>query len=163
MKQSLIIISVFVVLMAGTFLWYTKVDAPATPQESEIVNPNEFGTYARFFDWPPAVQHLAEPYTCTEAGASTSRAGKTIRKVISDREYCVTEIVEGAAGSMYTQYAYATRDGEGTLIATFSTKLVQCENYDDPQKSDCKRAQSIFNPDLSIHQFISEELASPKD
>lgn len=99
-------------------------------------------------DWPPKVQITDGPFTCTEAGTETGQAGQTSRQTIDGRDYCVTRESEGAAGSTYTQYAYATKLPQlpnKTVIFTFSLRFVQCDNYDEPQKTSCKEERASFD------------------
>lgn len=110
-------------------------------------------TYIHTQDWPPQVQVLNKPFTCTEAGSETARAGKTEKRLVDNRGYCRTSIVEGAAGSIYTQYAYAfPKDGK-TAIFTFSLRAVQCANYDDPQKTVCENERSAFDLDSTVDRM----------
>lgn len=66
--------------------------------------------YITTVDWPPKVQTLNQSFSCTEAGVETQRAGQTKQVIVNDTTYCVTKNTEGAAGSVYTQYAYALGD-----------------------------------------------------
>lgn len=121
--------------------------------------------YVTTVDWPPAAQVVKSTiFTCTQAGSATAQAGKTEMRTVNGHPYCVTEVTEGAAGSVYTQYAYASkRAGGNTVILTFSLRRVQCGNYDDPQKSACTTAQANFNTDTlmdSIFQTVT--LSAPQ-
>ena len=106
-------------------------------------------TYINTVDWPPLVSLNRGPFTCTEAGTETSRAGETKKQTINGRIYCVTKVTEGAAGSTYTQYAYAFVDdriGEGLVpTLTFSLRFVQCANYDGAQKTACENERAAFD------------------
>lgn len=104
-------------------------------------------TYIRALDWPPQVQVTEGPFECTEAGNEIERAGRTELRRVDDRAYCVTKLAEGAAGSVYTQYAYAFEKAGKVSIFTFSTRAVQCANYDDPQKSMCEGERETFDID----------------
>ena len=98
-------------------------------------------------DWPPELQILNEPFSCTEAGSEIARAGRTEKRMVDNRTYCVTKISEGAAGSIYTQYAYAFPKNEGSAIFTFSLRSVQCANYDEPAKRECENERTSFDMD----------------
>jgi len=116
--------------------------------------PRELGTkYLHPMDWPPMVQILNTPISCTEAGTETSRAGETSLDSINGRQYCVTKVTEGAAGSIYTQYAYAFAKSGKVAILTFSLHFVQCQNYEDPQKTECITERNVFNIDQIIDQI----------
>lgn len=104
--------------------------------------------YVTMTDWPPALQVLIEPLECTEAGAPEDRAGATQEKTIEGRVFCVTEVAEGAAGSIYHQYAYTTDIDGATFVYTFSVRMPQCHNYDAPESEQCAEAQQSFDPDI---------------
>lgn len=110
--------------------------------------------YISTVDWPPQVQITPEPFTCTSAGDVIDRAGKTEEKVINGTQYCVSEISEGAAGSIYHQYAYGFELGESTVYLTASLRFVQCANYDEPEQSDCKNEQETFEIDTLMDRIV---------
>ena len=109
--------------------------------------------YINAVDWPPSVQFQNEPLVCNEAGSETDSAGRTEELTIEGRVYCVTQITEGAAGSVYTQYAYAFEKDGKTVIFTFSLQMMQCENYDEPRKSECNLEQAAFSADGLIDRI----------
>lgn len=111
-----------------------------------IKYPEDFGTkYLSAFDWPPQIQILNQKYSCSLGGIDTQRAGQTSSQTINGHAYCITKVVEGAAGSMYTQYAFAFPKDNRTVILTFSTRQPQCDNYDDPEKTLCKNERDSFD------------------
>lgn len=97
--------------------------------------------------WPPKVQVLNKPFTCVEGGSQILQNGQTLKQMINDRQYCVTKESEGAAGSIYTNYAYAFSNEGKTIIFTVTLQAVQCANYDDPQKTECEKERGSFNID----------------
>lgn len=106
--------------------------------------------YINTVDWPPEITTLDKSYSCNQAGEVTQRARKTEEKSIDGKKYCVTEEDEGAAGSIYHQYAYKTSYGNKSRIMTFSLRQVQCGNYPEPQKTECAREQAGFDINKSI-------------
>lgn len=106
--------------------------------------------YISAFDWPPQAQILNQAFSCIEGGSEIARAGRTEKRVINNREYCVTKLSEGAAGSIYEQYAYAFELGVKKVILTFSLRLVQCGNYSEAQMAECNKERSEFNIDNII-------------
>ncbi len=138
---------------SGTEGWKTSTDSKSGVS---FLYPEDLGTtYITTVDWPPMVQLLNEPFSCTEAGTATAQAGKTEERVINGASYCVTTEAEGAAGSTYLQYAYAKDIGGKTLILTFTTREVQCANYDDPQKTQCEDERGTFSIDQIIGRIFS--------
>lgn len=111
--------------------------------------------YMHPVDWPPKVQVLNEAFACSDAGLETGRAGKTEKRTVGSHTYCVTSINEGAAGSTYTQYAYAMQKAEKVVILTFSIQAVQCGNYNDPQKTECQNERNSFNIDNVIDPIFT--------
>jgi|GEM_PF-84749 len=110
--------------------------------------------YIHAVDWPPQVQVLSEPFACLEAGSEIARSGQTIKRMVDDRIYCLTKESEGAAGSVYTNYAYAfPLDDSKTVIFTFSLRAVQCANYDEPRKTACENERSSFDLDSMIDRM----------
>jgi len=114
--------------------------------------------YIHTQDWPPQIQVLNETFTCTEAGVETARAGQTLKRTVDNRTYCVTKVTEGAAGSIYNQYAYAfqadippTPEASArqsmTVIFTFSLRTVQCGNYNEAERKACEGEHETFDLD----------------
>ncbi len=117
--------------------------------------PETFGTtYIHPVDWPPRVAIVSEPFRCTEAGSAIDRAGKTSERVVNGRTYCVTEKTEGAAGSIYTLYAFAAPADGKTVVYTFSTRAVQCANYDNPQQAACLQERERFAVDAIVDSIV---------
>lgn len=129
--------------------WQTYTGDEATFQYPETVGTS----YISETDWPPQIQVIDESFSCTEAGDQYARGGRTERRVIGGQEYCVTAAAEGAAGSMYIQYAYAFPRNDGTAILTFSLRFVQCANYDGAEQQSCERERDAFGIDSIVHQI----------
>ena len=138
-------------------LWKTATSNGITFQYPETL----LTTYINTQDWPPQIQVLNEPFNCTEVGSETARAGKTEKRLVDDREYCRTSIVEGAAGSIYTQYAYAfplystgsTQADRKTAIFTFTTRATQCGNYDEVERKACEGERETFDLDSVVDRM----------
>jgi len=110
--------------------------------------------YISTVDWPPKVQIQKGPFSCTNGGKETARAGQTLKEIINGKNYCVTKIAEGAAGSIYTEYAYATELQNKVLFFTFTLRAVQCANYEDPQKTACEKERGVFDIDSLIGTIL---------
>ncbi|HYF10351.1 MAG TPA: hypothetical protein VD967_01980 [Candidatus Paceibacterota bacterium] len=100
--------------------------------------PPDLGTsYISVAEWPPRVT-FRDSYSCLA----------TERRVINSREYCVTAVSEGAAGSVYTEYSYAFPRGPRTAVLSFTLRTPQCANYAEPQRSACEAERDSFDPDV---------------
>lgn len=118
--------------------------------------PTQFSTkYIHTVGWPPKITISDTKLVCIESGKEIQYGGITEKKIINDYEYCVTRVVEGAAGSMYTQYSYAKEMKGKTVVLTFTTRAVQCANYDGPQKSECEKERADFNIDEIADGILS--------
>lgn len=117
--------------------------------------PRDLGTeYIHTVDWPPQVRLEEGPFTCERSGTETERAGLTEPKRINGRTYCVSRVTEGAAGSVYTMYAYATPAGNAVLVLTFSLRAVQCGNYDEERRAECESERAAFSVDSTIDKVV---------
>lgn len=112
------------------------------------------GDYVNATDWPPALNIDNAAYSCTEAGEEIDRAGGTDEVTVNGRSYCRTVVAEGAAGSVYRQYAYAFPHEGQTAILTFSVRFPQCSNFDEEEARNCQSEQSDFNPDNLADRIV---------
>ena len=110
--------------------------------------------YISSVDWPPQVQVLDEPFTCTPGGLAIQRSGQTEQRTITNRDYCVTIVTQGAAGSIYTQYAYAFFQDNQTVIFTFTFRATQCGNYDEDQRPECEQERLSFDVDGLVDEMV---------
>jgi hypothetical protein len=116
--------------------------------------PPTLGTqYINTVDWPPKAQLITEAFACHPAGNTTAQGGKTDSITINGHRYCLTEEVEGAAGSTYTQYAYAFPNNDNTIILTFTLRAPQCANYNKPKQTECKTEEASFNINNVVDQI----------
>ncbi len=158
------------ILIAGGFYFVTHT-TPATPTEpTPVVSglktttdsatdisfsyPEKLPyTYISTVDWPPKIQLINKAFTCTPAGSEIVQAGKTESITINGRTYCRTIQSEGAAGSIYTNYAYAFADNNNTIILTFTLRFVQCANYPEPKQTECSAERASFNVEPVVDQI----------
>lgn len=129
--------------------WLTRESVEATFRYPQSLETEYIGNV----DWPPRIQVLTEPYTCTEAGLETDRAGATREVEVEGTEYCVTEVSDAAAGSKYTQYAFARKLAGKIVILTFSLRFSQCANYPDEEKLKCEVEREMFDISSTIHKI----------
>jgi hypothetical protein len=119
--------------------------------------PNPFPlTYVTPVDWPPAVSRTKGSLNCTKNSETTMSGAVTSSstKILNGREYCVFMSSEGAAGSTFTAYEYATAQGASVARVSFTLRTSQCMNYDKPKQSVCKKEQAEFNVDALADQIL---------
>lgn len=150
MKKSIFYsISVIVLIAVLGFIIFNNFNKQKTSDSP--INPVVYDTtlktkYITTPDtiWPPEKTITTDVFSCNENGDEIKLYGKTVLKEINKSNYCITTSSEGAAGSTYTTYKYKKEGMETTFILRF----VQCDNYDDPQKTECKLERSNFDPDI---------------
>ena len=137
------LILLIIISAAGYFIYsQNKVSSLVTPNPNPIsetnvtfVYPLVLATkYIHAVTWPPQVVVTDGPLNCA-------------KRIINSQAYCVTVSSEGAAGSIYTTYAYAFLKNDKVITLNFTLRAVQCDNYDDPQKTECKNERTTFNVD----------------
>ncbi len=118
--------------------------------------PKSIGTkYISPTDWPPKMQVVSQQFVCTEAGSESAPAGITSRATINGHLYCVTRESGGAAGSIYTSYAYARQIAPMKIaVLTFSLRFVQCGNYPDSQMKQCQTERDNFSIDPTVDRIF---------
>jgi hypothetical protein len=95
--------------------------------------------------WPPTAAIVSGTLSCAA----------TDKRMIGDRAYCITRESEGAAGSTFTTFTYATMQGTSVASTTFTLRFPQCMNYDDPQQSACTIEESSYDIDGLADRIIS--------
>ena len=176
MKKPLIFL-VMLVTLATVFLWWHYAESPGVVESTQFENgatttlsvpavaspaaPYTLSdtavatsSYVRLVD-TPQLTVATGTYSCVGAGTTTRQMGQTREVVLNSKTVCATEVAEGAAGSVYHQYAYVTAAPTGELLQyTFTVREVQCMNYDEPQASECVAEQADFNPDTIAAMLI---------
>lgn len=152
----LVLLGLALVAMQATDVRVVNNMATTTPQEDTTpatTTPSLNLTYVTTVDWPPVARLDASAYSCTEAGTPTDRTGETRKVTLDGKEWCRTVVTEGAAGSVFHQYAYTTAEQNQTLAVTFSVRMPQCANYDEPQQTACETEQEAFDPDSVVREL----------
>jgi hypothetical protein len=127
-------------------------------QGTQFLYPNPLPTtYITAQDWPPIVEVVAGAFLCEEGvivgsdGIQKQRA----RTSVDGMEYCVVTSAEGAAGSTYTSYEYATAYNDSVINISFILRTPQCMNYDEPKRSECLSEQAQVPVDEIVHRIAT--------
>ncbi len=130
---------------------FTSTDESATFRYPENLSTN----YIRPQEWPPKLLTIDNAgFSCEEGGLGINgRPGMTIQKKINDIVYCIENVSEGAAGTVYTDYTYTFLKDSKLVKLSFTLAYPQCENYDDPQKTECEQERQTFDLDTLINRI----------
>ena len=84
---------------------------------------------------------------CDETPLESSLPLRISKKEINGQKYCIGASSEGAAGSVYTQYAYTTVIGDNVYLVQFVVRYPSCSNYPDKERKECETERENFNLD----------------
>lgn len=129
--------------------WYVTATLAAQFRHPEKIG----GEYHTATTWPPVVRISDEASSCPEGGDVAASGGKTERRNVGGHEYCVTELHEGAAGSVFVDYAYAFPHGDKTAVMSFGVSFPRCENFDGAEQGVCASEQASFDPDVVVDRM----------
>ncbi len=91
---------------------------------------------------------------CNETPSESSLPLRISKREISGRKYCIGASSEGAAGSVYTQYAYTTVIGDNVYSVRFVARYPNCDNYPDNERAQCKTERETFNLDNLVDSEV---------
>ena len=81
---------------------------------------------------------------------------RLIKKDINGKKYCIGASSEGAAGSVYTEYAYATVINNNVYLTLFLARDVDCNNYPEEEKIECQAERESFNLDNLVDAEVEK-------
>ncbi len=166
-KKSIIVIIILIILAIFVvyFASHVKVAVPTNDVTKNTTGSTLNAKYISTLDgWPPTITVSSGSYTCKQGGNITTGQGETNERLINGREYCVTIVNEGAAGSTYANYTYTTKVGPNIAKSAFVVRFVQCMNYSEPEQTECKYEQATFDPDKAVSAVVENYANSaPKE
>ncbi|EKD23762.1 MAG: hypothetical protein ACD_81C00186G0016 [uncultured bacterium] len=115
-------------------------------------------TYIRAVEWPPLLTTSRDPFSCIEGGLETYRAGKTEKKTVERRTYCVTKTSQETDGSVFTDYVYRTELADVVIAFTTTLQAVHCSNSVEPQKTECENERATFTLDDIMGRVMQSAL-----
>lgn len=161
--DKIYVIITFVIII-GFLLYANLTNDALKTQISELVNSETevfeplTTTFVTAQDWPPVVSVTAELYSCETDGSEDATTIETVERTINNKKYCITTKSEGAAGSIYKTFTYITPQsdmaGSESIKTVFTLRFPQCENYDEPEKTECKNEQENFNPHTIVEPSL---------
>ncbi len=151
MKRKILIIGIAIIIaaIAGVVAWQKFKGA-------SFKYPEKLGTQYIFAqEWPPKLQVIDNAgFSCKQGGLGINgRPGMTIQKKINNIVYCIESVSEGAAGTFYTDYTYTFLKDSKLVKLSFTLAYPQCDNYDDPKKTECEQERQTFDLDTLINRI----------
>jgi tryptophan-rich sensory protein len=106
-------------------------------------------------EWPPIIIVKPGVYSCSETPLEKSSLSEIIsQRLVDDRIYCVDVKHEGAAGSVYSSYAYTTlKDGQ-LVEVSFTLRYPNCSNYDPEPSQACTNEREAFDLDATVDRIV---------
>lgn len=167
-KHRLTFLVIFLVLLLLGLIVMKTFKAPVAVTSDQGSLAQDFGApvlvsginaeYISAVNWPPQVASSSIEFSCEVTPEEGSGAKRVSRKILEDREYCVTAMSEGAAGSVYTDYNYTTKVAGELLSFNFTLRYPSCLNYDNPAQSVCQKERESFNLDAVVSEFVKNYL-----
>ncbi len=149
-RKTLIIgIAIIIAVIAGVVAW--QKFKGATFQYPKNLSTN----YIRPQEWPPKLQIIdGAVFSCEQGGLGINgRPGMTIQKKINNIVYCIDSVSEGTAGTFYTDYIYTFLKDNKLVKLSFTLAYPQCDNYNDPQRTECEQERQTFDLDTLINRI----------
>jgi hypothetical protein len=111
--------------------------------------------YATAAEWPPVVTVRDGTFSCATTPQEVSgMLETTAQRFVDDRTYCVNVTNEGAAGSVYSSYAYTTAKDGKLVEVSFTIRYPNCYNYDDERSRACVREREAFDIDATVDRIV---------
>jgi hypothetical protein len=126
--------------------------------------PEEFSfKYVSFQDWKVSIfDNYSDNFfvvdgeiACEETSPESSFPVRAIKKDINGQLYCIKASSEGAAGSVYTKYAYSTVEDDKIVVVSFIARYPRCTNYSEIQRNECQRERESMDLDQIIFDVIN--------
>lgn len=110
--------------------------------------------YNKEDDFPLGFKIVAGEVDCEEMSLESSLPERVQKKIINNKLYCIRAVSEGAAGSVFTEYDYATVVNDNLVVISFVARYPQCPNYPDPERAECEQERETFNLDLVVDKVL---------
>jgi len=104
--------------------------------------------------YPPKFKITKGQIDCKETSSESGLLSRTVKRKIDGRIYCIESASEGAAGTIYTQYAYSTIKCGSLITVSCVIRYPQCMNYSEPQRTECANERETFDLDKIISYIV---------
>jgi len=117
-------------------------------QEWKVIIVNEEEKY------PPKFKITEGQIDCKITSSESALLSRTVKRRIDGRIYCIESLSEGAAGTIYTQYAYSTLKSGSLIMVSCVIRYPQCINYSEPYRTECANERERFGLDKIIGHIV---------
>lgn len=117
-------------------------------QDWEVMIVNEEEKY------PPKFKIIEGQIDCKITSFESGLLSRTVKRRIDGRIYCIESSSEGAAGTIYTQYAYSTIKSGSLIMMSCVIRSPQCINYSEPYRTECANERERFDLDKIIGHIV---------
>jgi len=91
---------------------------------------------------------------CKITSSESDLLSRTVKRRIDGRIYCIESASEGAAGTIYTQYAYSAIKSGSLIMLSCVIRYPQCINYSEPYRTECANERETFDLDKIIGYIV---------
>lgn len=105
-------------------------------------------------EYPPEFNLVEGRLSCKKKSAESNLPTKMGKRTIHGQKYCIKSLSQGAAGSIYTEYTYATVKSNDLVTVSLTVCYPQCVNYDQRRRSECQKERQEFDLDQVVHQVV---------
>ena len=105
-------------------------------------------------NYPPKFKITEGQIDCTITSCESGLLTSTAKRRIDGRVYYIESTNEGAAGTIYTQYAYSTIKSGSLITVSCVIRYPQCMNYSEPQRTECANERETFDLDKIIGYIV---------
>ena len=104
--------------------------------------------------YPPKFKITEGQIDCKKTSSESGLLSRTVKRRIDGRIYCIESASEGAAGTIYTQYAYSTIKNGSLITVSCVIRYPQCINYSEPHRTECANERETFDLDKIIGYIV---------
>ena len=104
--------------------------------------------------YPPKFKIIEGQIDCKITSSESGLLSRTVKRRIDGRIYCIESASEGAAGTIYTRYAYSTIKSGNLITVSCVIRYPQCINYSEPYRTECANERERFDLDKIIGYIV---------
>ena len=105
-------------------------------------------------NYPPKFKITEGQIDCKITSSESGLLTRTAKRRIDGRIYYIESTSEGAAGTIYTLYAYSTIKNGSLITVSCVIRYPQCINYSEPQRTECANERGTFDLDKIIGYIV---------